>query len=136
MLVPKETKYKKQFKKKINGITTRGHQICYGQYALKVLEDKRITAKQIEAARRAIMRQMKRLGYLWIRVFPDTPITQKPTETRMGKGKGVVYFWVARVRKGQILYEISVSGVSSVQAHQILQSGAQKLPVLTKIISR
>jgi len=104
MLFPNRTKYKKQFKGKLKGQTTRGNQIIYGKYALKSLEEKRITSKQIEAARRAIVRKMKRLGYLWIRIFPDTPVTSKPNENRMGKGKGAVSFWVSKIK---IIYVIS-----------------------------
>jgi large subunit ribosomal protein L16 len=134
MLFPKRTKYKKQFKGKLVGQTTRGNQIIYGKYAIKVLEETRLTARQIEATRRTIVRKMKRLGYLWIRVFPDTPITAKPTENRMGKGKGAVSFWVAKVKKGQILYEIS--GISLENAKKVLKAGSNKLPVQTKFISK
>ena len=134
MLFPKRTKYKKQFKGKLVGQTARGSQIIYGKYAIKVLEETRLTARQIEATRRIIIRKMKRLGYLWIRVFPDTPVTAKPTENRMGKGKGAVSFWVAKVKKGQILYEIS--GISLENAKKVLKAGSNKLPVKTKFISR
>nr|YP_010394568.1 ribosomal protein L16 [Phytophthora podocarpi]DAZ88615.1 TPA_asm: ribosomal protein L16 [Phytophthora podocarpi]DAZ89044.1 TPA_asm: ribosomal protein L16 [Phytophthora podocarpi] len=132
MLFPKKTKYKKQFKGKLLGKTTKGYNIVYGKYALKVLAETRLTSKQIEAARRIIIRKMKRLGFLWIRVFPDTPITAKPTENRMGKGKGAVSFWVAKVKKGQILYEIS--GISFENAKKVLKAGSNKLPVKTKFI--
>ena len=132
MLFPKKTKFKKQFKGKLIGQTTRGNKIIYGKYAIKVLEETRLTARQIEATRRIIIRKMKRLGYLWIRVFPDTPVTSKPTENRMGKGKGAVSFWVAKVKKGQILYEIS--GVSLENAKKVLKAGSNKLPVKTKFI--
>jgi len=134
MLFPNRTKYKKQFKGSVKGQTTRGSQIIFGQYAIKVLEEKRLTSKQIEAARRTIVRKMKRLGYLWIRVYPDTPVTSKPTENRMGKGKGSVSFWVAKVKKGQILYEIS--GISLENAKKVLKAGTNKLPVQTKFIYR
>lgn len=134
MLFPKRTKYKKQFKGKLVGQTTRGSQIIYGKYAIKVLEETRLTARQIEATRRIIIRKMKRLGYLWIRIFPDTPVTAKPTENRMGKGKGAVSFWVAKVKKGQILYEIS--GISLENAKKVLKAGSNKLPVKTKFINR
>jgi large subunit ribosomal protein L16 len=134
MLFPKRTKYKKQFKGKLIGQTTRGSQMIYGTYALKVVEETRLTARQIEATRRIIIRKMKRLGYLWIRVFPDTPVTSKPTENRMGKGKGAVSFWVAKVKKGQILYEIS--GISLENAEKVFKAGSNKLPVKTKFISR
>ena len=132
MLFPKRTKYKKQFKGKLRGQTNRGNQIIFGKYALKVLEETRITSRQIEATRRTIIRKMKRLGFLWIRVFPDTPVTAKPTENRMGKGKGSFSFWVAKVKKGQILYEIS--GISLENAKKVLKAGSNKLPVKTKII--
>ena len=134
MLFPKKTKYKKQFKGKLVGQTVKGSQIVYGQYAIKVLEETRLTARQIEATRRIIVRKMKRLGFLWIRVFPDTPITAKPTENRMGKGKGAVSFWVAKVKKGQILYEIS--GISLENAKKVLKAGSNKLPVKTKFIMK
>jgi large subunit ribosomal protein L16 len=134
MLFPKRTKYKKQFKGKLVGQTIRGSQMIYGQYAIKILEETRLTAKQIEATRRNIIRKMKRLGSLWIRVFPDIPITRKPTENRMGKGKGTVSFWVAKVKKGQILFEIS--GLSLESAQKILKESSTKLPVKTKFISR
>lgn len=134
MLFPKKTKYKKQFKGKLIGQTTRGSKIIYGKYAIKVLKEARLTAKQIEATRRIIIRKMKRLGYLWIRVFPDTPVTAKPTENRMGKGKGALSFWVAKVKKGQILYEIS--GISLENAKKVLKAGSNKLPVPTKFINK
>lgn len=132
MLFPKKTKYKKQFKGKLIGQTTKSNKIIYGKYAIKVIEENRITAKQIESARRTIVKKMKRLGFLWIRVFPNTPITSKPTENRMGKGKGAVSFWVAKVKRGQILYEIS--GLSLENAKKILKAGANKLPIKTKFI--
>nr|YP_010394408.1 ribosomal protein L16 [Phytophthora lateralis]DAZ88416.1 TPA_asm: ribosomal protein L16 [Phytophthora lateralis]DAZ88849.1 TPA_asm: ribosomal protein L16 [Phytophthora lateralis] len=132
MLFPKKTKYKKQFKGKLVGKTTKSNNIVYGKYAIKVLEETRLTSRQIEATRRIIIRKMKRLGFLWIRVFPDTPITSKPTENRMGKGKGAVSFWVAKVKKGQILYEIS--GISLENAKKVLKAGSNKLPVKTKFI--
>lgn len=134
MLIPKKTKYNKQFKNIKHGKTTRGSQIIFGTHAIKTLQETRLTSKQLEAGRRAIVRQMKRLGYLWIRVFPQTPVTSKPNEVRMGKGKGSVDRWVAQVKKGQIIYEIS--GISTNQAFKILESGAKKLPIKTKIISK
>lgn len=134
MLFPKQTKYKKQFKGVIKNKTSKGHKIIFGNYALKALEEGRLTSKQIEAGRRAIVRKMKRLGFLWIRVFPDTPITSKPTEIRMGKGKGAVQFWVSKIKKGQILYEIN--GIKDETAKKALKSGANKLPILTKYISK
>ena len=132
MLFPKKTKYKKQFKGKLVGKTSKSYKIIYGKYAIKTLEESRLTARQIEATRRIIVRKMKRLGFLWIRIFPDTPVTAKPTENRMGKGKGSVSFWVAKVKKGQVLYEIS--GISSENAKKVLKAGSNKLPIKTKFI--
>ena len=130
MFFPKQTKFKKQFKGTLKGKTFKGQKIIFGNFALKSLENARITSKQIESARKVLTRKMKRLGKLWIRIFPDTPITQKPTETRMGKGKGSVSFWVAKIKKGQILFEIN--GFSKEDSKKILQSGTNKLPVQTK----
>lgn len=132
MLFPKKTKYKKQFKGKLLGKTKKGNKIIFGKYAIKVIEETRLTSKQIEATRRIIIRKMKRLGFLWIRVFPDIPVTSKPTENRMGKGKGAVSFWIAKVKKGQILYEIS--GISLENAKKVLKAGSNKLPIKTKFI--
>lgn len=132
MLFPKQTKFKKQFKGRIRGKTIRGSLIQFGQYALKTIEEGRITSKQIEAGRKAIVRQMQRMGFIWIRVFPHIPVTAKPSEIRMGKGKGSVSHWVARVQQGQILYEIS--GVPNDIAIKSLAAGAVKLPVKTKQI--
>lgn len=132
MLFPKKTKYKKQFKGKLVGKTSKSHKIIYGKYAIKTLKEARITARQIEATRRIIVRKMKRLGFLWIRIFPDTPVTSKPTENRMGKGKGSVSFWVSKVKKGQILYEIS--GISLENAKKVLKAGSNKLPIKTKFV--
>lgn len=134
MLFPKRTKFKKQFKGLIKGTTNRGNQMIYGQYALKTREEGRLTSRQLEAGRKAIVRHMKRLGFLWIRVFPHTPVTSKPSEIRMGKGKGAVDFWVAKIQRGQIIYEIS--GVTPEIALQALTAGSIKLPVQTKIISK
>lgn len=132
MLFPQQTKYKKQFKGKLKGNTVKGSKIIYGKYALKVLKEIRLTSKQIESTRRIISRKMKKLGFFWVRIFPNTPITIKPTENRMGKGKGSVAFWVSKVKKGQILYEIS--GISFENAKKILKSASNKLPVKTKFI--
>lgn len=132
MLFPKKTKYKKQFKGKLTGKTTKGQKIIYGKYAIKTLKESRLTSKQIEATRRIIIRKMKKLGFLWIRVFPDIPVTTKPTENRMGKGKGAVSFWIAKVKKGQILYEIS--GISVEKAKKVLNAASNKLAVQTKFI--
>lgn len=134
MLFPKKTKYKKQFKCKLNNSKiSLNHKLIYGNYGLKSMENTRLTAKQIEATRRVIVRKMKRLGFLWIRVFPNIPVSAKPIESRMGKGKGSVSFWVAKIKKGQILFEIS--GLSSENAKQVLISGSKKLPLQTKIIN-
>lgn len=132
MLFPQKTKYKKHFKGKILGKTTKGNKIIYGKYAIKVLKETRLTSKQIEATRRIITQKMKKLGFLWIRIFPNIPVTTKPTENRMGKGKGEVSFWISKVKKGQILYEIS--GISFENAKKILKAGSTKLPVKTKFI--
>nr|AVI15622.1 ribosomal protein L16 [Plasmopara viticola] len=108
--------------------------MTYGKYAIKAVEEIRLTSKQIESARKVIVRKMKKLGFLWIRVFPDTPVTAKPTENRMGKGKGTVSFWVAKIKRGQILYEIS--DISIENAKKVLKAGANKLPVKTRFIYR
>ena len=130
MLFPKKTKFKKQFKGFIKNKTYRNNKIIYGTYGLKALEEARLTARQIESARGSISKKMKKLGFLWVRIFPDTPITSKPIEVRMGKGKGAVSTWAAKVRKGQILYEIS--GISLKNAQNALKSGSNKLPIKTK----
>ena len=132
MLIPKQFKYKKQFKGILKGKTIKGSKIIFGSYALKSLEEGRITSKQIEAAKRIIVKKMKKLGFIWIRIFPDVPVTSKPSEIRMGKGKGSVNFWVSKIKKGQIIYEIE--GVRKDVAEKALKSGANKLPILTKCI--
>ena len=132
MLVPKRTKYKKHFKGLIKGRTSKGHKISFGLFALKTLEPARITSKQLEAVKRVIIKKMKKLGFLWIKVFPQTPVTYKPSGIRMGKGKGSVDNWVAKVKPGQILYEIA--GVSKQTAMFAFLSGSKKLPVKTKFI--
>ena len=134
MLSPKKTKYRKQFKGRIHGVAKGGFSLNFGAYGLKALEPERVTARQIEAARRAITRQMKRQGRAWIRVFPDLPVTDKPAEVRMGKGKGAVEYWAARVHPGRILFEID--GVADDVARQSLLLGAAKLPIRTKIVTR
>ena len=134
MLFPKRTKYNKQFKGSVKGSTNRGNKIIFGTYALKTKEEARLTSKQIEAGRKAIMKKIKRLGFLWVRVFPDVPVTSKPNEVRMGKGKGSVDHWSAKVQKGQILYEIS--GISTELAQKSLFLGSQKLPVLTSFTTK
>ena len=131
MLQPKRTKYRKAFKGRITGNAKGGYTLNFGSFGLKALEPERVTARQIEATRRAVTREMKRQGKVWIRVFPDTPVTAKPIEVRMGKGKGSVDRWVARVA---ILFEID--GVPDAVAIQALKLGAAKLPVKTKIIKR
>jgi large subunit ribosomal protein L16 len=134
MLSPKKTKFRKQFKGRIHGAAKGGFSLNFGAYGLKALEPERVTARQIEAARRAITRQMKRQGRVWIRVFPDLPVTDKPAEVRMGKGKGAVEYWAARVHPGRILFEID--GVADDVARESLRLGAAKLPIRTKVVTR
>ena len=134
MLQPKRTKYRKAFKGRIHGEAKGGALLSYGTFGLKALEPERVTARQIEAARRAITRQMKRQGRVWIRIFPDVPVTKKPTEVRMGKGKGGIEFWAARVHPGRIVFEID--GVAEDLAREALRLGAAKLPIRTRFIQR
>lgn len=134
MLQPKRTKFRKQFKGRIKGVAKGGFNLDFGTYGLKALEPERVTARQIEAARRAITRQMKRQGRVWIRVFPDVPVSSKPTEVRMGKGKGAPEYWACRVNPGRILFEID--GVSHEIAVEALRLGAAKLPIRTRFIER
>src|SRR5436189_4865622 len=134
MLSPKKTKYRKQFKGRIHGASKGGTALNFGSYGLKALEPERVTARQIEAARRAITRQMKRQRRVWIRIFPDLPVTDKPAEVRMGKGKGAVEYWAARVHPGRIMCEID--GVPDDVAREALRLGAAKLPVKTRIVTR
>jgi large subunit ribosomal protein L16 len=134
MLSPKKTKYRKQFKGRISGMAKGGSSLNFGSYGLKSLQPERITARQIEAARRAITRQMKRQGRVWIRIFPDVPVTGKPAEVRMGSGKGSVEYWAARVEPGRIMFE--VDGVPDDVAREALRLGAAKLPVKTRIVTR
>ncbi|MDR0810404.1 MAG: 50S ribosomal protein L16 [Gemmobacter sp.] len=134
MLQPKRTKFRKQHKGRIHGEAKGGFALNFGTFALKATEPERVSARQIEAARRAITRHMKRQGRVWIRVFPDVPVTGKPTEVRMGKGKGSVDFWAAKVKPGRIMFEID--GVSEVIAREALRLGANKLPVTTRIVAR
>ena len=134
MRQPKRTKYRKAFKGRIKGTAKGGYSIAFGSFGLKALEPERVTARQIEATRRAVTREMKRQGKVWIRVFPDTPVTAKPIEVRMGKGKGSVDRWVARVQPGRILFEID--GVPDEVALEALRRGAAKLPIRTKIVRR
>jgi len=134
MLQPKRTKFRKQFKGRIHGVAKGGTDLNFGAYGLKAVEPERITARQIEAARRAITRHMKRAGRVWIRIFPDVPVTSKPTEVRMGKGKGSVDFWAARVKPGRIMFEID--GVNEEIAREALRLGAAKLPIKTRFVQR
>ncbi|MAZ84863.1 MAG: 50S ribosomal protein L16 [Hoeflea sp.] len=134
MLQPKRTKYRKQFKGRIKGVAKGGSDLNFGSYGLKAQEPERVTARQIEAARRAITRHMKRAGRVWIRIFPDLPVTSKPTEVRMGKGKDSVDYWAARVKPGRIMFEID--GVNEEIAREALRLGAAKLPVKTRFVQR
>ncbi|MHC5307103.1 50S ribosomal protein L16 [Bartonella sp. LJL80] len=134
MLQPKRTKFRKQFKGRIHGASKGGTDLNFGAYGLKAVEPERVTARQIEAARRAITRHMKRAGRVWIRIFPDLPVTSKPTEVRMGKGKGSVDYWAARVAPGRIMFELD--GVPEDVAREALRLGAAKLPVKTRFIQR
>jgi len=134
MLQPKRTKFRKQFKGKIHGLAKGGSDLTFGTYGLKSLQPERVTARQIEAARRAMTRHMKRQGRVWIRIFPDTPVTSKPTEVRMGKGKGSVDYWAAKVKPGRVLFEID--GVDDAVAREALRLAAMKLPVKTRIVVR
>ena len=134
MRQPKRTKYRKAFKGRITGNAKGGYTIAFGSFGLKALEPERVTARQIEATRRAITREMKRQGKVWIRVFPDTPVSAKPIEVRMGKGKGSTDRWVARVQPGRILFEID--GVVDEFALEALRLAAAKLPIKTKVVRR
>jgi large subunit ribosomal protein L16 len=134
MLQPKRTKYRKQFKGRIHGVASSGTDLTFGSYGLKALEPERVSARQIEAARRAITRHMKRAGRIWIRIFPDVPVSKKPTEVRMGKGKGSPELWVCRVKPGRIMFE--VDGVPGDLAREALRLGGAKLPVRTRFVQR
>lgn len=134
MLQPKRTKYRKQQKGRMKGLALKGSTVAFGSFGLKAVTGARITNRQIESARIAMTRSMKREGKVWIRIFPDKPITKKPQEVRMGKGKGAVDHWVAQVKPGRIMFEID--GVSLEVANEALRLAAQKLPVLTKIVIR
>ena len=134
MLQPKRTKFRKAHKGRIHGAAKGGFTLNFGSYGLKAVEPERVTARQIEATRRAITRHMKRAGRVWIRVFPDLPVSKKPTEVRMGKGKGSPEYWVAKVKPGRIMFEID--GVPDEVAREALRLGAAKLPVKTKIVTR
>jgi len=134
MLSPKKTKYRKAHKGRIHGNAKGGYELNFGEYGLKALQPERITARQIEAARRAISRHVKRAGRLWIRVFPDVPVSAKPAEVRMGKGKGSVEFWACRVKPGRIMFELD--GVPAELAKEAFERASAKLPVKTKFVSR
>lgn len=134
MLQPKRTKFRKAHKGRIKGVAKGGFTLTFGGFGLKALEPERVTARQIEAARRAITRAMKRQGRVWIRIFPDVPVSTKPAEVRMGSGKGAPEFWVARVKPGRIMFEID--GVPVEVAREALDLGAAKLPIRTKMVTR
>ncbi|HEY4115987.1 MAG TPA: 50S ribosomal protein L16 [Rhizomicrobium sp.] len=134
MLQPSRTKFRKQHKGRIHGAAKGGTMLNFGEYGLKALEPERITAREIEAARRAITRHMKRAGRVWIRVFPDVPVSKKPAEVRMGSGKGAPEYWVAKIKPGRILFEID--GVDVDTAKEAMRLGAGKLSVATKFVAR
>ncbi|WP_319773162.1 50S ribosomal protein L16 [Breoghania sp.] len=134
MLQPKRTKFRKQHKGRIHGNAKGGTDLNFGAYGLKAVEPERITARQIEAARRAITRHMKRAGRVWIRIFPDVPVSSKPTEVRMGKGKGSPEYWAARVKPGRVMFEID--GVAEPIAREALRLGAAKLPIKCRFVQR
>ncbi|MBO0763855.1 MAG: 50S ribosomal protein L16 [Hyphomicrobiaceae bacterium] len=134
MLQPARTKYRKAHKGRIHGAAKGGTTLNFGAFGLKALEPDRVTARQLEAARRAITRAMKRAGRVWIRVFPDVPVTKKPIEVRMGSGKGAPELWIARVKPGRIMFELD--GVSEATAREALELGAAKLPVKTRVVVR
>jgi large subunit ribosomal protein L16 len=134
MLQPKRTKFRRAFKGRIHGQAKGGFELSFGEFGLKAVEPERVTARQIEAARRALTREMKRQGRVWIRVFPDVPVSSKPAEVRMGSGKGAPEFWVARVHPGRIMFEID--GVAEETARQALALAAAKLPIKTRFVQR
>ena len=134
MLQPKRTKFRKQFKGKNRGLAQSGNRVSFGEYGLKATERGRVTARQIEAARRAMTRHIKRGGKIWIRIFPDVPISSKPLEVRMGKGKGNVDHWVAKIQPGAVLYEME--GVNEELAREAFRLAANKLPIKTTFVSR
>ncbi|MBF91122.1 MAG: 50S ribosomal protein L16 [Flavobacteriales bacterium] len=134
MLQPKKTKFRKMQKGRMKGNAQRGHQLAFGSFGIKALEETWITSRQIEAARIAVTRYMKRQGQVWIRIFPDKPVTSKPAEVRMGKGKGAPDYWAAVVRPGRVLFECE--GVSKEIAQEALRLAAQKLPIKTKFVVR
>ena len=134
MLQPKRTKFRKQFKGRISGDAKGGATLNFGTFGLKAVEPERVTARQIEAARRAMTRHMKRQGRVWIRIFPDVPVTSKPTEVRMGKGKGSVDYWACKVKPGRVMFEID--GVGEDVAREALRLAAMKLPIKTRTVQR
>ena len=134
MLQPKRTKFRKQFKGKNRGLAQRGSTVAFGEFGLKAIERGRLTARQIEAARRAMTRHIKRGGKIWIRVFPDVPVTKKPLEVRQGKGKGNVEYWICKVQPGRVLYEME--GVTEEVAREAFRRAAAKLPVNTMFVTR
>ena len=134
MMQPKKTKFRKAHKGRIHGTATSGATLSFGQFGLKAMEPERVTARQIEAARRALTRHMKRAGRVWIRVFPDVPVSSKPAEVRMGSGKGSPEFWAARVKPGRILFELD--GVEGKIAAEAFERAAMKLPIKTKVVAR
>lgn len=134
MLMPKRAKFRKQFRGRMKGRATRGVEVSFGEYGLQALEPVWMTSRQIEAARRVIVRQVRNHGKYWIRIFPDKPVTKKPAETRMGKGKGAVEYYVAVVKPGRVLFEIS--GLSEELAHEVLRQASHKLPIKTQVVAR
>ena len=134
MLQPKRTKFRKQHKGRIKGVAKGGTDLNFGAYGLKAVEPSRVTARQIEAARRALTRHMKRAGRVWIRIFPDVPVSKKPTEVRMGKGKGTPEFWAAKVKPGRVMFEID--GVTQPIAREAMRLAAAKLPIKTRFVAR
>lgn len=134
MLQPKRTKYRKAFKGRIHGAAKGGTDVSFGEFGLKAMEPERVTARQIEAARRAMTRYIARGGRVWVRVFPDVPVSKKPAEVRMGSGKGAPEYWVCRVKPGRVMYELA--GVSEEIAREAFRLAAMKLPVKTKFVSR
>ena len=134
MLQPSRTKFRKAHKGRIKGVATSGATLSFGQFGLKAMEPERLTARQIEAARRAMTRHMKRAGRVWIRIYPDVPVSKKPLEVRMGSGKGAPELWVVRIKPGRILFEID--GVSTTLAREALDLAAAKLPIRTRFVER
>ena len=134
MLSPKKTKYRKQFKGRIHGNSKGNYALNYGSFGLKALQPERITSRQIESARKAITRHLKRAGKMWIRIFPDVPVSKKPAEVRMGKGKGSNEYWACRVKPGRIMFEID--GVNSADAKKAMSLAAAKLPIKCKFVER